>query len=358
MTIKAPYPFFGAKSAIASALWQCFGHVSAYVEPFCGSAAVLLACPYDLSVVTLNDIDGFIVNFHRTIAADPDAVARWIDYPVTELDLFARHCWLINQADDLVRRLQTDPEYYDARIAGWWCWGACAWIGAGWCAGTGPWNVEDGEIVNIRDAGNAGQGVNRQLPHLGNAGRGINRQLPHLCDAGQGVNRGVWATDGACDAMSAHLHNYMRQLRDALRRPRVTCGDWQRVVTPSVTTRHGTCAVLLDPPYGEGAMEYSGGGNADSQLAADVWAWAVAHGNDPLLRIAVCAYDDGRIVPPGWDVLRWKAPAGYQQTDSAQQNPAREIVYLSPHCLHPIRNAFSQPRVAAESDWTDTLFAE
>ena len=125
----------------------------------------------------------------------------------------------------------------------------------------------------------------------------------------------------------------MQRLSDKLRRVRVCCGDWARVVTPSVTTRHGLTAVLLDPPYGEGAQEYSAGGNADKGIAADVWAWAVANGDDPQMRIAVCGYDDGRTVPLGWSVMRWTARKGYQATEAATANPSREVVWFSPHCV-------------------------
>jgi hypothetical protein len=48
--------------------------------------------------------------------------------------------------------LHADPDYFDAKIAGWWCWGACAWIGTGWCSGEGPWNIDDtGALTNVRE---------------------------------------------------------------------------------------------------------------------------------------------------------------------------------------------------------------
>lgn len=306
--LLAPFPWFGGKARVASRIWARFGEIDNYVEPFCGSAAVLLAAPTPSRIVTLNDADGFIANFWRALAAAPDEVAQWLDWPVNENDLFARHIWLVRQERDLVRRLEAEPDYYDPKVAGWWCWGACAWIGTGWCSGDGPWTV-DGDGFAVRDAG---RGVNRQLPHLGNAGQGV------------------------CAEISTHLRGYMGRLADALRTARVTCGDWTRVVTPAVTTRHGVTAVLLDPPYGEGAQEYSAGGNADGQIAANVWAWAAEHGNDPLLRIAVCGYDDGRALPPGWSAMRWTARKGYQATDGdSADNPAREVVWFSPHCEVP-----------------------
>lgn len=314
--LKAPFPYFGGKSGAAALVWERLGCVDNIVDPFCGSAAFALAYPHgNAPIVTLNDLDGFVSNFWRAVTNAPDQVATWLDFPVSEIDLFARHVWLVKQRGALSQRLHTDPDYYDAKIAGWWCWGACAWIGTGWCSGDGPWSVEGDSVVNIR--GNAGMGVNRQLPHLGDAGMGVNRKLPHLGDAGRGVQ----------------LSAYMGALCAALRGARVACGDWRRVVTPIVTTRHGTTAVLLDPPYGEGAQEYSAGGNGDGNVAADAWAWALASAADPLLRIAVCAYDDGRAIPAGWNKVKWAARKGYQVTDTATKNPDREVVYFSPHCL-------------------------
>jgi hypothetical protein len=68
-----------------------------------------------------------------------------------------------------------------------------------------------------------------------------------------------------------------------------------------------------------------------------VWRWAVENGDDPQLRIAVCGYEDGRAVPPGWSAMRWTARKGYQATEEAIDNPTREIIYFSPHCITPER---------------------
>lgn len=43
VTLKAPFPYFGGKSKVAPLIWERFGVVSNYVEPFFGSGAVLLA---------------------------------------------------------------------------------------------------------------------------------------------------------------------------------------------------------------------------------------------------------------------------------------------------------------------------
>lgn len=328
--IAAPFPYFGGKSRIAAQVWERMGRDCVnFVDPFAGSCAFLLAAPSHITTRTINDADGYIANFWRAVASDSDAVAKWLDWPVIEADLFARHVWLLKQRETLSERLHTDPDYYDAKIAGWWCWGACAWLGSGWCSGEGPWSVENGAIVNIRD-GDAGQGVNRQLPHLGDAGQGVNRKLPLLGGAKTGINRQLPHLGDAGRARIDWLISYMRRLAAVLRNTRITCGDWARIVQPSVTTRNGITAVLLDPPYGVGEMDYSAGNNHNGDVAAEVWRWAVENGANPLLRIAVCGYEDGRATPPGWSVMRWKARKGYQ-TDTA--NSHSETVWFSPHCL-------------------------
>jgi hypothetical protein len=103
-----------------------------YVEPFFGSGAVLLGRPTEPQTETVNDLDCYLANFWRALRADPDAVAEAADWPVNEADILARHRWLLSQ-EEFRQRIRTDAEYYDPRIAGWWVWGCCQWIGSGWC---------------------------------------------------------------------------------------------------------------------------------------------------------------------------------------------------------------------------------
>lgn len=81
----------------------------------------------------------YVVNFWRSTQRDPEAVVSYADGPVIEVDLHARHRWLV-LSDDAVafrERMKRDPEYFDPKIAGWWCWGLCSWIGSGWCDAAG-----------------------------------------------------------------------------------------------------------------------------------------------------------------------------------------------------------------------------
>ena len=137
MMVQAPFPWFGGKSRASDMVWSRFGAVDNYVEPFFGSGAVLLGSPRISRAETINDRDGFVANFWRAIRFDPESTAHHADWPVNEADLHARHTWLVSHRADLTAHLMGDPDFYDPKVAGWWVWGQCAWIGSGWCSGNG-----------------------------------------------------------------------------------------------------------------------------------------------------------------------------------------------------------------------------
>lgn len=310
--LTAPFPWFGGKSRVADLVWAALGDTPNYIEPFFGSGAVLLGRPPTIharAIETVNDKDGLLANFWRAVQHAPEQVAEWADWPVNECDLHARHLWLLGQKDGLADRLCADPDYFDAKVAGWWVWGICAWIGSGWCSGNGPWQAIDGKL---------------QLPHLGNAGQGINRQLPHLSHAGSGINRKL-------DSVA----NWMQRLSARLRDVRVCCGDWQRICGDSPTIKNGLTAVFLDPPYADTADRAGNLYNEDClSVAHAVREWALERGDNPLFRIAMCGYDGEHQMPANWECVPWKAKGGYgsQAKGAANENAARERIWFSPHC--------------------------
>ena len=321
------FPWFGGKSRAAPLVWERFGNVPNYVEPFFGSGAVLLNRPHEPKVETVNDLDCFVANFFRATQHAPDEVAHWCDYPVNEADLHARHLWLLAEARNGFRqRMREDPDFFDAKIAGWWVWGQSAWIGAGWCTGVSSWGqpFADGREAHERLPHlGPGMGVHRpsqKLPHLGDPGRGVHRpsqQLPHLGNPGMG------------------LFEYFAALADRLRRVRVCCGDWTRVLGPTPTFRFGLTGVFLDPPYSsERCTEIYGEDSQDVAFA--VAAWARENGDNPLLRIALCGYTDEHEML-GWTEVRWKAAGGYgsQGNGIGRENATKETIWFSPHCLQP-----------------------
>ena len=368
--MKAPFPWFGGKRRVAPEAWSALGDVDNYVEPFAGSLAVLLERPAHHShrVETVNDADAYIANLWRAISAAPDDVARWADSPVNEVDLVARHAWLVTSGRERIAQIEGDPDFFDAKVAGWWLWGQCSWIGSGWCAGTGPWVARDGLLVDTRQLphlGDAGQGVNRQCPHLGDAGQGVNRQRPHLGDAGQGAvhssgdmtSGGSGATTATWDS-AAHwrrgeeplVYGYMRALQTRLRRVRVCCGDWSRVVTDGVLSRWGTVGVFLDPPYGGDVRTSDLYGVDGGDIAGDVRTWALDHGDDQHLRIALCGYDGEHEMPDSWRVHSWSSSGAYLGGGVGgvnRKNRHKERIWLSPGCIDERPSLFSTSRDSA-----------
>lgn len=283
--MKAPFPYFGGKSRIADEVWKRLGDVKNYVEPFCGSMAMLFKRPTEPKIETVNDIDGLLVNFWRAVKADPNEVAKYAAWPVTELDLHARHKWLIGERERIEEALRSDPDWFDAKSAGWWVWGISSWIGSGF-----------------------GFKESTKIVGLGDNGRGVNSEFGR-----------------------PHLVPWLQALSDRLIRTRICCGSWSRVLTPAVTTRHGLTGVFLDPPYNadghDKGMYVSYGSVAD-----EVREWAVQNGDNPNFRIALCGYDGEHEMPDSWEVLAWKAVGGYGKRNG---NEHRERIWFSPHCLKP-----------------------
>ena len=353
--LKAPFPAFGGKSRIASMVWARLGAVRNYVEPFCFSAAMLLKRPGGAGAIeTVNDANAFVANFWRAVRADPDAVAHHADWPVVEDDLHARHRWLVrsHEAGEKLTKVREDPDFFDAKIAGWWCWGSCMWIGSGWCdeshrnsggeqrcdQGQGVTKLEGPSEQVVPLSMGAGQGVivgpevcgKRPRAHSGPSsympgvlngtgmveGRGTalqNRRhvhamesdahRPQLADAysrGRGVNGNDSA--GTCERRREWITGWMRGLADRLRPVRVCCGHWARVCdSDSTLTRLGTTGVFLDPPYritlGDGTANraahiYANDRSQDvNALCDEVQAWCLKWGADTRIRIALCGLE-------------------------------------------------------------------
>ena len=305
---KPPFPYYGGKSAIAHIIWQALGDVKNYVEPFFGSGAVLFLRPHAPHIETINDADGMVANFWRALQRDPGGVAEWADWIVSEVDLHARHLWLIGQRDALTERLCADPDFYDTKAAGWWLWGICIWIGGGWCSGEGPWTVgETGLLVK----GDAGKGIKRQLPHLGSAGQ------------------------GECELRREWLLDYLSSFADRLRNVRVCCGDWSRVCGPSVTFQHGLTGVFLDPPYSVGAGRDPNLYAVDNlSVAHAARKWAIEMGERRDMRIILAGYEGEHEMPDNWQIHQWETNGGYanQGRGRGKENSKRERLWLSPHC--------------------------
>jgi hypothetical protein len=292
--IKAPFPWFGGKSRVASLIWSNFGKVSNYIEPFAGSLAVLLGNPSIPKIETVNDIDCYLANFWRAVKENPEEVARYSDYPVSEVDLHARHRWLVSsEIDSFKEKMNNDPLYFDVKIAGWWIWGICASIPGNWLES-----------------------------------KGLNA-IPILSSAGSGIH-----------GLSFNPLEWFKLLQSRLKRVRICCGDWSKVVTPAVSFKNkglspnDITAIFLDPPYE--MKDRSKVYKEDSDIYSKVCEWAILNGDNSKLRIAVCGYE-GYKFPDSWKEVSWQTNGGLANQglpDSRGKiNSKKEKIYFSPHCI-------------------------
>lgn len=303
--LRAPFPFYGGKSTVSGIVWPRFGDVRNYVEPFCGSLAMLLGRPANHrgGYETVNDVDCHIVNFWRAMHSDPNALAKWADWPVNEADMHARMEG-IRVLPKFRKRMHTDPDFYDVKIAGWWVWEVCTNIG-----GVGGMLRQQGSFI-----------------------------MPSLA-AGEGVHRKSLRTRYRADDRGERLREWFGLLAARLRDVRVCCGDWKRVCGHSPTTFHGVTAVFLDPPYGTARARDTVYAHDTRKVSGDVQIWCAEHGTDPKMLIALCGYEGehNALEDLGWSKVAWKAQGGYGNAKKHGRNENRHLerIWFSPACLVP-----------------------
>src|SRR5581483_5707085 len=156
-------------------------------------------------------------------------------------------------------------------------------------------------------------------PSIGNTGTGVH--LPSL-----GNDRGLNGVD------APPCVDWFRDLQTRLRRVRVACGDWKRVLGPSVLGKgknvggRRPCAVFLDPPYSHEVRDPYLYAEDDRDTAGKVRDWALENGDDPELRIALCGYAGEHEMPSTWTEYAWKASRGY--AGDANDNRERERIWF------------------------------
>lgn len=290
--LKSPFPYFGSKKRVADVIWSGLGNVSNYVEPFCGSLAILLANHNIPKIETVNDLDSVLVNFWRSVSKNPDEVAKYADFPVSQVELHARHTWLIeNLTDDFRYKMEHDPEFFDSKMAGYWIYGQSASIGDNWLKTKGL----------------------KALPLLSSAGGGI---------------RGL----------TYDIFEQFKKLQERLRRVRITCGDWKKIVSPSITYNNiglgpkDITGVVLDSPYSLESRDKVY--REESNIYKEVCKWAIDNGDHSKMRLVVCGYDGDVIFPDNWTKYNWKSSGlGNRSNDRGRENSSREVIYFSPNCL-------------------------
>jgi hypothetical protein len=264
------------------------------------------------------DGSGFIANFWRAVKYQPEKVSEWADYPVSHIDLGARHRWLMEQRTRIGLALHEHDWPGDAQVAGYWLWGQCCWIGSGWCEWDRKSSPRGMGKVPGHGVGND-HGINGLDVQMGlvatSAGMGIQAagQVPHAGNAGMGYNDLLTSSGRA-----AWL--WLHKIAARLERVRVVHGDWTRCLNNHFGG--DDTAVFLDPPYRSYEKLY--GESAPVADAVEAWARENAH-----LRVALCGHR-GDYDLPGWDAVEWSRG---RLTYSGSKTTDSECVWYSPSCL-------------------------
>ena len=289
--LKAPFPYFGGKSQIADEVWRIFGHCDRYIEPFFGSGAMLWKRPdwKEGADEIVNDASCHIANVWRAIKHAPDKVADECDFPTNHAEFMARKKAIMDAEKEMADKIIANVDYYDARMAGFFIW----------CMS----NSIRYNIINT------------------------SKERPHLASK-EGIVTCV-ATNKA--------YEWMKALSIRLAAVKVTCGDWSCPLNGKWQNSKGTCAIFLDPPYGDTRRVKDLYMKDSYDIAAKVLEWCKKRGNEKDLRIVLCGYDKeyDELLKMGWEKHSWSTGGGLANIGNAQgkENAKLERLWINPACI-------------------------
>jgi len=101
------------------------------------------------------------------------------------------------------------------------------------------------------------------------------------------------------------------------------------------------------PPYSDADNRTKNLYAHDSgDVAHAVREWAIANGENPMMRICYCGYD-AVPMPENWRVHEWAATGGYsgfaKDAEQGKLNKHRERLFFSPHCREPAQGGLFTP---------------
>ena len=296
------FPYFGTKRLYADQVWRRFGNPDRYIEPFAGSIAVLLRrpqLPVGEYMEVIGDLSGKIANTWRAIQADPEAVAYHCTWPTIQQDQIARSRAMRRWFAKNEERIKDDPDFFDAKIAGWYVWGQSSTAGCvyGDSDYHGPTLYQGG--VNLRKTSYSHKSLDNCLK--------LNIQkMKKICDRIHAV----------------HVH----------------CKSWEKVLSKNILTNRSNmadCAVFLDPPYKlkQRANKIYENEEQSDDVAVASYKWAIENGEN--YRIAYCCHSNDFELPAGWEVEERE----FLMEDRKNRGIVKDWVMFSPSCLKPDQGA-------------------
>jgi site-specific DNA-adenine methylase len=299
MKLTAPFAYFGNKARIAPEVWSLLGDVQVYIEPFCGACGVLLGRPANHrgSLEVVNDCSGLLVNMWRAMRHSPRETAFFAFGMNSEIDYHAIYSYF-NTFDyaSFVQRLETEPEFCDPKMAGWYI------------------------QLNTLQIGNGG------LREYAGGLMAINA----ISGKGGGVFRMSF------EDREAAIRDWFVRLSRRLQNVRVCYGDWSRVLTRNLLAADcgvGTCGILFDPPYEQGQEVYGkftmGKNLTGEAISVQVRNWIKAS-YAPNQKIILCGYRDDHddLLDIGFWRKEWKPYKGYSKKQCFDTH--KEVLWCSP----------------------------
>lgn len=311
--VYAPIPYFGGKRSVVDVVWRAFGDPKHYIEPFFGGGAILLGRPGGAGKhETVGDLNHHVANFWRAVKHAPDEVAKHADNPISEIDLFA---WnnLIVQDEDFHTQMATNPRYYNAEYAGRWAWGMSSCIGMKF--GEHVYKQRSHPII-----------TNETGLHMARNYSITSMKAQLTCNVGT-------------QSMSTNIYDWINKLAQRLCCVNVICSSWETTIRDAIVLdrehRITPCAVFLDPPYDGSLRSKACYATDEHGLSAKVREWALAYGDYPRIRIALCGYEGEHTMPDSWRVHKWSAQGGMSNYGKHRNdNKHKERIWFSPHCIH------------------------
>lgn len=264
--------YTGSKRKVVASIWERFGSVSIYIEPFCGSGVVYMCRPNETNTTLkrgiLNDVDGLVCNYLRTIHYKKDEL---LDFLPKFKD---RRAML--QCQELI-----DVDLVNTTLA------------------YGPLSCDPEQAAYYFYAKNLG--------FFNTVTMKPENKNPYTKLIESDINNNT----------ITEIHNT----------------DWEVVLSKPYTRQYDTvktkAAILLDPPYSKTEFYYKG---AKGGIATDAYEWAVENASEKC-RVAYCCYSDHFPCPSGWHEYSW---SGMTITNpNAKSRKRKEAIYFSPHSEYP-----------------------
>jgi len=109
MIIKPCLPWMGGKRRLAKHILPIFPEHSCYVEPFCGSAALLFMRPQPAKVEVLNDINRELVTLYRVLQYHLEEFIRQFRWSLASRKMFE---WLNDTPPETLTDIQRAARFY------------------------------------------------------------------------------------------------------------------------------------------------------------------------------------------------------------------------------------------------------